>query len=395
MPRFCLAVLILALAAAVGGESLPAATGEPDPALVARARAGDADAAYKVGCFYDRTATVAEDVVNAAHWYGIAAKDDHVAALIDLGSMRDIGVGVRYDRLAAFEHFTTAAFVGSVEAAYIVGFMFERKAGRRDDDSPDWLHGVKQAAHWYRKAADEGLPDAQWALARLLTQGAAVPRDMDEAWDLITRAAEKGFPMAQSIAAERYRSGQGGIERDPRRAAELRRKAAERGYTPSRMALAWMLVDGEGLPRDGAEAARWFRRVADGRHPWVEAEYGLGKLYQTGDGVPKDEERAFYWFARAAHAYYQPAIAERDALGAALPQAVATRIERRARADIRGSPRHRAPTKDDYTLAAGWAYPLAWSLDIYDSPSRLCGRSGPPTPVRSYPVVPDHVLPEE
>jgi len=393
MLRFGLAVLILALAV---GSGLPssAAGGEPDPALVARAKAGHAEAAYRLGCFYDRAATVAEDLRDAVHWYGFAAKYGHIPALIDLGTMRLRGEGVVKDVESALNHFVQAATSGSVEAAYIIGFIRDQPGALGISDAPFGTPAKEVAALWYRRAAEEGLPDAQWALAWLLSQGEGVPRDMDAAVQFAARSAEGGFPQAQYNMAELYRLGEHGVEVSPQRAAELHRKAAEQGYDQSQMLLAHMYLAGEGVPRDGAKAAFWFRRSMELRGPLSEAEYQLGRLYLDGNGVAKDKVEAFYWFVRAAGAAHEAAIAERDTLSKALPRSVAARVRKRARDDIRGQLPSYFPTEEAYDLTARWALPLAWIFNIYGAPAHLCGRPDSTTPVRPYPVVPDGLLPE-
>jgi TPR repeat protein len=51
---------------------------------------------------------------------------------------------------------------------------------------------ISQAAHWYRKAADQGNPQAANNLAVLYERGTGVARDIHEAMKLYALAAEKG-----------------------------------------------------------------------------------------------------------------------------------------------------------------------------------------------------------
>ena len=55
---------------------------------------------------------------------------------------------------------------------------------------------------------------------------------------------------------------------------------------------------GQGVPRDGAAAAAWYRKAADqglGR-----AQVNLAFLYAFGTGVPHDFVQAHVWFTLAA-----------------------------------------------------------------------------------------------
>ena len=58
-----------------------------------------------------------------------------------------------------------------------------------------------------------------------------------------------------------------------------------------------------GLPKDDAQAVRWFRKAADaghaGRMTW------LGVMYEKGrGGLPKDDAQAVSWYRKAAQMGY-------------------------------------------------------------------------------------------
>ena len=52
------------------------------------------------------------------------------------------------------------------------------------------------------------------------------------------------------------------------------------------------------MSADAAEAARWFRRAADGDD--LRAQYQLGQMYFDGTGVARDYASAYLWFSIAA-----------------------------------------------------------------------------------------------
>jgi uncharacterized protein len=55
---------------------------------------------------------------------------------------------------------------------------------------------------------------------------------------------------------------------------------------------------GEGVPKDYAEAALWYRQAADQGN--AEAQYCIAEAYATGKGVPQDFEHAAVWYRKAA-----------------------------------------------------------------------------------------------
>ena len=59
-----------------------------------------------------------------------------------------------------------------------------------------------------------------------------------------------------------------------------------------------MYSNGQGVPQDYVEAARWYRKAADQGD--AEAQYGLGFMYYQGKGVPHDYVEAARWYRKAA-----------------------------------------------------------------------------------------------
>ena len=56
-------------------------------------------------------------------------------------------------------------------------------------------------------------------------------------------------------------------------------------------------ANGDRVPQDHAEAARWYRLAAEAGHP--EAQKNLGFLYAAGKGVAQDQAEAEKWFRKA------------------------------------------------------------------------------------------------
>src|SRR3546814_1867103 len=57
-------------------------------------------------------------------------------------------------------------------------------------------------------------------------------------------------------------------------------------------------MKGEGVSRDPAEAARWWRAAAD--QGLSQAQFNLGVLYEQGEGVAVDYAEAARWYGLAA-----------------------------------------------------------------------------------------------
>ena len=80
---------------------------------------------------------------------------------------------------------------------------------------------------------------------------------------------------------------------------EVYRQAATAGNVKAQVALAQLYLRGDGVAKDLAEAARWYREAAS-KHNDANAQYALGVLLERGIGVDKDPIEALLWFQRAA-----------------------------------------------------------------------------------------------
>ena len=61
------------------------------------------------------------------------------------------------------------------------------------------------------------------------------------------------------------------------------RQAADQGDANAQFNLGFMYANGEGVPKDDAEAARWYRMAANQGD--AAAQYSLGVSYANGEGV--------------------------------------------------------------------------------------------------------------
>jgi len=90
--------------------------------------------------------------------------------------------------------------------------------------SPD----AQAAVRWYRRAAQQGLAEAQFNLAHCLATGHGVLQDYAEARLWMRRAAEQGMPDAQFLLGVMLAEGLGGGA-DPGQARDWLQRAAAGG----------------------------------------------------------------------------------------------------------------------------------------------------------------------
>ena len=114
----------------------------------------------------------------------------------------------------------------------------------------------------------------------------------------LTRCAEQGLRVAQFSLGYKYDQGEG-VPRNLVEAARWYRLAAEQGdvFSQSRLGLFYSL--GGGVPEDDAEAVHWFRMAAEQGH--ATAQFNLGQMYARGEGAAEDDAEAVRWYRMAAH----------------------------------------------------------------------------------------------
>lgn len=159
----------------------------------------------------------------------------------------------RGDVSAAITALRRGAAANHAPSQYLLGFLLEN-AGL-----------VDEAAGHYRRAVEQDHSDALAAYAGLLAAGRGVPKDERAAFDLYSRAAERGHAMSIRIVADAYLRGElGARASDDARALPALRRAAERDHVAAIEALATAYQRGDyGAAPDAAEAARWQARAAE------------------------------------------------------------------------------------------------------------------------------------
>jgi TPR repeat protein len=180
---------------------------------------------------------------------------------------------------------------GDARAEYLIGVMSDNGLGPTQLDPKD-------AARWYRAAAEKNNSDAQFALANAYSTGRGVGVDPQQAVTWLTRAAKNGHVDAMLALVGMYEIGIT-VPRDPAQAAQWTRRAAESGSVQALYLYAARVASGDGVPKDDREAVQWFLRAAMRGHP--AAQLVLGST--VGDGLNTTNEQnidAFMWLTLAS-----------------------------------------------------------------------------------------------
>ena len=121
----------------------------PDPALLARAQAGEAAAQVELGEAYGLGKGVERDLQQAAEWYRKAAGQGDLAGEMHLANLlRDGGKGLPRNPAEAAKWFEKAAEAGEVTAQASLGVMYQYGQGvtRNEVEAYFWFDLAAQSA---------------------------------------------------------------------------------------------------------------------------------------------------------------------------------------------------------------------------------------------------------
>jgi TPR repeat protein len=112
--------------------------------------------------------------------------------------------------------------------------------------------------------------------------------------------AKQGVAYAQYNLGLIYFKGEG-VPKNDAEAVKWFRKAADQGHATAQFNQGLMYASGiGGVPENDAEAVKWFRKAADQGH--AKAQFNLGVRYGNVRGIPKNYAEAVKWFRKAAEA---------------------------------------------------------------------------------------------
>ncbi|MFP4177745.1 MAG: tetratricopeptide repeat protein [Acholeplasmataceae bacterium] len=247
------------------------------------------------------------------------AKENDVVSMHLVGSCCYYGHGVKASILKAIEWFQQAASAGYADSLYMLGLIQETV----DQENPR----TERAIEYYEKAAEQGHPYAEYALATIYHER----QDWTKAVRYYERAAKQNYDRAAFALAMHYREHE---PKKPDKAYAWFLSAAKQGHREAEYYAGLYNQLGRGTTKNIRQAVFWYERAAlkkeknalyhlalilmnDQKKPdsyirrlleqaavleHPHAQYNLAVMYQKGDGVEQDLRKAFLWYQKAAEA---------------------------------------------------------------------------------------------
>ncbi|QDU96062.1 DUF1444 family protein [Lignipirellula cremea] len=226
------------------------------------------------------------DYAQAVVHYEQAVEAGSLTAAACLGRCFLHGLGVPQDPERAVELFTQSTAGDDPTAACELGCCHE--------------YGVGVDIHWeqavscYRLAADNEMPHGMALLALAHLRGHLLPRDLEQAQQLLSAAADLDLNLAQWERGYCFALGLG-VDADPLQAERCWNSAASDSLArPAPEAVEELRAN----PSPPPSSVEWIRSQAEQGVAW--ALNNLGVFFQEGYGVAADYPQAFACFTQAA-----------------------------------------------------------------------------------------------
>ena len=121
---------------------------------------------------------------------------------------------------------------------------------------------------------------------------------VSDALDLAKNLATEEVKVTDAQSEKWWRTGLKYVPKDYAEAVKWYRRAAEGNHALAQRSLGICYEGGQGVEKDCVEAVKWYRKAA--QQNVAGAQFSLGSCYEDGRGVEKDHVEALKWYRKAA-----------------------------------------------------------------------------------------------
>jgi uncharacterized protein len=287
--HFIYALVLAAFVNSLHAACIATSTASTFQADLIRAKAGDSNAAIRIGQAYAEGRVIPRDYRQALIWFHQAASSGSLEAEAWEVRFSTYRTADTHDWPGIFQRELQLADQKVAVAMLFVGVMYEEGEGTPKN--------LGKAAEMYEEATKSGeCPRSLDSLGTLYYRGRGVQKDTAKATALWTRAAQLGDEWGEFHLAELYLKGDE-LPQNFAMAKQLFEQAASQGNYAAEERLGTMYEDGSGTAQDYSAALQWYKKSAETEY--APAEINLGRLYHLGLGGPQSNLSAYIWTAAA------------------------------------------------------------------------------------------------
>lgn len=284
---------------------------------------GDADSLNKLGWMCEAGLGVPRDHAKAVNWFRQAAERGHLEAQFNLAAKYDNGEGVVQNHAEAVRWYRLAAEQGLADARFFLAQALEVGEGVPKD--------IEEALDWFILAAEQDHQSAKRRLWALAVTGVYTPEDDLESIFIEKLGVEMNSALAEFKQGYRYLFGEG-VNENSEEAIDLLTKSANKGFLPATAYLSLAYSHGIGTARSKSLAGQWKAKSARAKVGALEPDWmyfdgvqstaeevtqfrtnrllasagnasaiaDLATAYYFGRGTKVDRLKSYYWCSRAA-----------------------------------------------------------------------------------------------
>jgi len=248
--------------------------------------AGNNTSSVSVAC---QIKTLKQDSAETREQCLRAAKRGDAVAQDYVGVMYQFGHGVEKNKKEAIKWYKKAAEQGYPLAQFSLGMVYQDSDDARSFQEIE--QNYRESAKWLTMAAEQGYAPAQQNLGSAYYSGYGVPVDIEKAMEWYKKAAEQGLITAQTALGGKYK--------------DCGRIAKKKGETDKatecfEQAIEWYkkaeaynsIGDTYAAMGNDVEAVKWYKKAAEQDKGGY---YELGLMYAEGRGVPQSDTEALKW----------------------------------------------------------------------------------------------------
>lgn len=225
---------------------------------------GSSIAATQIGVYYDPfehfAGSKGHDPDEALKWYRLAAEHNDAVGQFNVGAL----LVQLHREPEAKDWYVKAVESGSWIGAGDLLMLFKNGKAIPGQDKKE---NRRQGLALLQQLAAQGKPGAEFAMGLIYQEGwFDVPHNYSTALSWFTKAAEQGMPTAEYFAGVYNFAGKDVPKNQPEGVKWLL-KAGDEQEPEAQLKLAFMYEDGDGVPKDAISAYMWYMLAAEGGAP--------------------------------------------------------------------------------------------------------------------------------
>lgn len=267
------------------------------------AAGGNREAQYKLASVLKDFAIPLYDRI-AYYWLKKAASLGTTEVRSLLAYFYEEGIGIEIDFPKALQLYQQVALEGYTPAYLSLAKFYQRGWGTLQD--------LPKARFWLQKAMQNNIEGAQELAHEVFEDGMGIEIDENASSQLLTYAVDSNVPAANFIQGKRYLEGSARYPKDSQYGIDLIKKAANQSYVLAQREMGIIYENGLHGQNNLEKAFYWYEKAALKGDAF--SQFRLAEMYFHHKPNQSDKVKAYAWANLAASSGMAPAENLRDVI---------------------------------------------------------------------------------